>query len=208
MSREEKVLNEQGEWVVYERGSHVPVGQVIPEAGERYMHWHDDIAEALVKSIRATYALKRKIPKGKSIPYDGPETTSSKLTSLPIGEQLKAHNLRFQEEEQGRDPLAVLVGIALALGMEQGWRYMMDEREPLTGYLEDIQEAFEEDLPPEIATMYRRRARHAAKRLEDHLNDPGRVLPGIWGKKEDQTDDRKDIRATLSELQGEDSDAA
>lgn len=207
MSREEKVLNEQGEWVTYERDGHVPVGRVVPEEGEHYMRWHDDLVGALVASLRATYDMKRKIPLGESIPYGGPETTSSKLTSLPVGEQLKGYNLQFQEEEQGRDPLTVLVNVALQLGMEQGFRYLMDQREPLQDYLKDIQEALQEGLPDEIAKMYRRRAQRSVQQLEDHINDPGRVLPAVWGKKEDQTDERKNIRVTLSGLQGE-SDAA
>jgi len=45
-------------------------------------------------------------------------------------EQLNAGNLRYDQEDQGRSPLRVIVGVAVQLGIEQGRRIEREKREP------------------------------------------------------------------------------
>ena len=81
-----------------------------------------EIAEPIIKALKFAYRLRRKNLR-KDIPWNG----------LDIGEELKASNfspdstlshesLRFNQEDQGRNALEVIIGIAVQLGIEQGRR--------------------------------------------------------------------------------------
>ncbi len=73
-------------------------------------------------AIRKAYTLKLR-DYGDKIPWTGPPTPQSILAcSLPFEKRLKRNNLIYEDKDQGRDPLAVIIGITLKLGIELGRR--------------------------------------------------------------------------------------
>ena len=84
--------------------------------------WFDDLAQPVVKAIRFAYNLRRR-NRDKDIPWRGlPIGKSARATCLDNEEQLTAEHMRYDEDDQGRDALEVLVGVAIRLGIEQGRR--------------------------------------------------------------------------------------
>jgi hypothetical protein len=87
----------------------------------------EDLIEPVVEAIRFAYDLKRK-NEDKDIPYEGYNIGRRDLaTCLPVDEHLSAKNLKYSEEDQGRDPLQEIVLVAFQLGVEQGRRIEHDE---------------------------------------------------------------------------------
>ncbi len=87
-----------------------------------------DLTEPLVRAVKFAYKRTRK-NLNKDIPYEGYDIGKSlKASCLPPDESLIAQNLKWQQEDQGRDALEVIMGIAVQLGIEQGRRV---ERENL-----------------------------------------------------------------------------
>lgn len=59
----------------------------------------------------------------KDVPWDGPDIGDhEKATCHSIPDNLKADYLAESKEDQGRDALDEIIGIALRLGIEQGRR--------------------------------------------------------------------------------------
>lgn len=77
------------------------------------------------KAIRFAYKIQRK-NQGRDIPWKGLDNGKT-AHSLSPTEQLCAENLAYSLEEQGRDALSEIIGVALQLGIEQGKRIMAPE---------------------------------------------------------------------------------
>src|ERR1700751_5446488 len=86
----------------------------------------EDILIPLVKAVKFAYSLERK-NKDKDIPYSGFERSSMRACLAPIKEALSVKNLKFDEEDQGRTALEVILAIAIQLGIEQGKRMEQQE---------------------------------------------------------------------------------
>ena len=84
----------------------------------------EDLVRPLRNAIRTAYTLKRN-SLDTEVPWTGPEGTGSETTGcLDNALALSAENLRYQEEEQEeeRDTLWLILGIAIRLGCEEGRR--------------------------------------------------------------------------------------
>ncbi len=79
-----------------------------------------DLADTVTSAIRFAYSLKRK-NKGKSIPVVGLDSPGNAGIG-PGSHCLSAENLAYSDEDQGRDALEEIVGVAIRLGIEQGRR--------------------------------------------------------------------------------------
>jgi len=128
-----------------------------------------DISEALRKSVGFAYTLRRK-NKGKDVPYEGPELTAGRVLacSFTVEEAFSEEQLRYDREDQGRDAMEVILGKAIQLGMEQGWRMLMDDASTLD--LKVIRRALECD-----DKALRRRALECLSSLEERLTNPGMI---------------------------------
>ena len=93
----------------------------------------DELTEPVCKAIRALYRLTP-WNNGDSIKWTGPELGKRmKAHSLEFDELLTRESLEWNDEDQGRDPLMVVVGIAIQLGIEQGRRlYRKDQEVSMT----------------------------------------------------------------------------
>ena len=105
-------------------------GRVREVEGVSIKDWPDngkpadfgELAESVYPAITFAYRLER-INEGQAIPWKGHTIGKEDLaTCFAPDEQLSAENLRYDEEDQGRDALQVLIGIAMQLGIEQGRR--------------------------------------------------------------------------------------
>jgi hypothetical protein len=108
-------------------------------ASKPYKQWPEndkparfqDIVDPIVKAIEFTYKMERKNER-KNVPWNGLDIGEhQKVTSLRPRESLSAKQLAYDEEDQGRSALEVIVGLAVQLGAEQGRRC---ERERLSGH--------------------------------------------------------------------------
>lgn len=80
------------------------------------------IHDPIVKAIRFAYDLIRK-NQNRSIPWKGPSIGRPEAaTSLEARNRLSAEMLRYSEEDQGRDALDEIIGVAIQIGIEQGRR--------------------------------------------------------------------------------------
>lgn len=87
----------------------------------------DEITDPICTAICAAYRLTRRHPE-RDIPWNGLDIGDrEKGACFSPDEQLTADNLRYSLDEQGRDALAEIVGIAVRLGIEQGRRVLMQE---------------------------------------------------------------------------------
>lgn len=85
------------------------------------------LTEPVYLAIREAYSLTLQ-EYGESIKWTGPELPQSMgATCLPYDELLTREQLEYDEQDQGRDPLEVIVGIAVQLGMEQGRRLAKED---------------------------------------------------------------------------------
>lgn len=88
----------------------------------------------LVKCLRHAFlqgASWTRINEDADIKWAGPgQETLTGATSLEYEEWLMAENLRYSQDDQGRDFLDEIFGIALQLGMEQGRRVQARRDEP------------------------------------------------------------------------------
>lgn len=89
----------------------------------------DALAGPLMRAVQFCYNLERR-NHNKSVPWKGPNIGSNELACcLPAKEKLSAKNLAYSEEDQGRDPLQEIIGLAIQLGIEQGRRIMRSSPE-------------------------------------------------------------------------------
>lgn len=88
-----------------------------------------DLADSIVSAIKFAYKLSRK-NRGKSIPWKGYNIgKDDRATCLTPDEQLSAEGLEFNDEDQGRSAIEVIVGLAIQLGIEQGRRIANQKHE-------------------------------------------------------------------------------
>lgn len=86
-----------------------------------------DLTDPICEAIRFAYDLKRK-HQNKDIPYKGYDI--GKVTGCyQPDENLTQESLEYQDENQDRDALQVIVGIAVQLGIEQGRRQLLKSQE-------------------------------------------------------------------------------
>lgn len=86
----------------------------------------DELVKPVVKAIRFAYSCRRKNEK-KDIPYDGYDRPSLLACCLTVESTLAAANLDYDKTVQGRSALDILVGLAVQLGYEQGYRKAQEE---------------------------------------------------------------------------------
>jgi hypothetical protein len=86
----------------------------------------EDIVTPVVKAIRFAFNLERK-NENRSIPWSGPPIgRGAAANSLEAKTRLSAAMLRYSEENQGRDALDEIIGLAIQIGIEQGRRIYKD----------------------------------------------------------------------------------
>jgi hypothetical protein len=87
----------------------------------------EELVNALRQAICFAYDFKRR-NEGRTIRWTGPELIGPELAHRAnIRTTLLAQNLKYAEEDQGRDALTTLLEIAVALGIEQGRRITMTD---------------------------------------------------------------------------------
>ncbi len=86
------------------------------------------IADPIVRSIRFAYQLTRK-NENRNIPWEGLNIGKGQraMCHSPF-ELLSVKGLEFSLEDQGREAIEELVGLAVQLGIEQGRRIESTER--------------------------------------------------------------------------------
>lgn len=90
---------------------------------------YQSLADTIRKSIRFAYDLTRKNP-GRSVPWAGPPIgQNERATSLQAKERLSAAQLKYSEEEQGRDALDEIIGVVIQISIEQGRRIYRNSNE-------------------------------------------------------------------------------
>lgn len=107
----------------------------------------EDLVEKIRDCIDFAYILERK-NENISIPYSGPRAPKNEK-QYKI--QLSAKDLDYSEIEQGRDPIDVIIGIAISLGIEQGKRlctknHFTIECESIVKYKDKIIESLLKDI--------------------------------------------------------------
>lgn len=94
------------------------------------MKWPDDgqparfpdLVEPVCKALRQAYSMRRK-NKNKDIKWTGPpQGRACGVGSFEHAEKLLKENMKYSLEDQGRDALTEIVGVAVQLGIEQGER--------------------------------------------------------------------------------------
>lgn len=82
-----------------------------------------DLCDAVRDAVRQGYRLRR-INADRDIAWTGPSVPPSiAATTIEYAERLRARSLKeYDQEDQGRDLMDVLIEIALQLGYEQGRR--------------------------------------------------------------------------------------
>ena len=81
-----------------------------------------ELVQPLADAILSAYELNRK-DRDRDIPWTGPEGGGAETIGVfGNAEALTAEQLRYDEDEQGRNALWVILGIAVRLGCEEGRR--------------------------------------------------------------------------------------
>lgn len=87
----------------------------------------EELTFPVYKAIRKAYKLSPK-DYGDRINWTGPELPKSMGAScLTYDKLLTRENLEYSEQDQGRDPLEEIVGVAVQLGIEQGRRIIKED---------------------------------------------------------------------------------
>jgi hypothetical protein len=87
-----------------------------------------DLCDPVIDLVRQAYSLRRKAAIKKGLDWKGPSLPRNmRATCFEFHEKVNAEMLRYDDEEQGRDPLAVIIAIAVQLGIEQGRRIQVAE---------------------------------------------------------------------------------
>jgi len=93
----------------------------------------EDITDDLVKAVRTAYKLQ---PTDKPINWKGlPIGEDDRSRCLEIAHSLSPAQLKYSDEEQNRDPLTTILGVAVQLGIEQGRRIVKSSVETKAGAL-------------------------------------------------------------------------
>ena len=109
-----------------------------------------DLTGPVVNLVRQAYSLKLNAPTfTHGLKWRGPSLPESMgATCLEFSDAVSAEQLRHDTADQGRDPLEVIVGIAVQLGIEQGRRLGL-ERKIKSSYRERLTEILKETLERE-----------------------------------------------------------
>lgn len=86
----------------------------------------EQLTNPLVQAVRFCYSLARK-NEDKDIPYKGFDGCYRRAS-----DQFAAENLRYSDEDQGRDALTEIIGYAVQVGIEQGRRIELEKRNHAT----------------------------------------------------------------------------
>lgn len=138
----------------------------------------EELCKAIRRSIEFAYQMERK-NEGKSIPYDGPELTSSRIlaTSFNIKESFTDDGTEWcglrHSDERARDALDVIIGKALHLGMEQGWR-ILGEDQPMVALFRLLECNIGAHMPEGAPKKY---SLESIKLLRERMTNPGLVKP-------------------------------
>lgn len=85
----------------------------------------EKLVKPLAKALRFAYSMRRQ-NKELDVPWKGPDIGwRERATCFGPKQQLSAKNLTYSNDEQGRDALNEIIGLALRLGIEQGRRITM-----------------------------------------------------------------------------------
>lgn len=86
-----------------------------------------EITDPIIKALKFAYKLQRRNLK-KDIPWSGLDIGEDLLSSnFGPDQTLSYESLSFNQEDQGRNALEMIVGIAVQLGIEQGRRMQMSK---------------------------------------------------------------------------------
>ncbi len=89
----------------------------------------EKITDPLVRAVKFAYDIKRK-NRDKDIPWKGPEIgQDDRACCLLAAQSLKSKNLIYSEEDQGREAIEEIIGLAVRLGIEQGRRIYKESGE-------------------------------------------------------------------------------
>lgn len=84
----------------------------------------EQLIEAVRDVVKQCYKLTRK-NKDKDIKWKGPLLPESmRATCLDFEHNLTVERMKYNEYDQGRDAMDVIIGIAIQLGIEQGRRIL------------------------------------------------------------------------------------
>lgn len=88
----------------------------------------EDITDPLCAAVRFCYNLERQ-NQDLDIPYEGFDIGKHcSHVSFGAKEKFTVNNMRYSDEDQGRDALTEIIGFAVQIGMEQGRRIDADKR--------------------------------------------------------------------------------
>ncbi len=108
-----------------------PTHVIIPWPEDGSTAPFEDLILPIRKAIKAAYSMRRRRAK-QDVPYHGYDIGQHvKAGSFGPDEALTAANLAYSNEDQGRDALDVILGLAMQIGIEQGRRIereRIDER--------------------------------------------------------------------------------
>ncbi len=90
-----------------------------------------ELTDPVVDLVRQAYFLDPNLTAVRGgLDWKGPSLPKALAAGcLPFDVAVNAENLRYDDEEQGRDPLTVIIGIAVQLGIEQGRRVAIKDTE-------------------------------------------------------------------------------
>ena len=88
----------------------------------------DELVKGVREAIKFAYKVERK-NYGLDIPFIGPEAPAP-VMGFSGSKRLTAAHLKTSLEDQGRDALAEIIGVAIALGFEQRRRADKQDRVP------------------------------------------------------------------------------
>ncbi len=81
-----------------------------------------ELVKPVCAAIRRAYRLER-VDRDSDVPWNGPELPESmRAADIEYDKRLTAKGLAFDLDDQGREAIEVIVGIAIQLGIEQGRR--------------------------------------------------------------------------------------
>ena len=98
-----------------------------PNSNGAQVYLYDSIIQSLMTEFHAAFNLNRK-NKAKDIPYIGyPNGCKSRAGCLEPEERLSAESMKYDEEDQGRDGLEVIIGTMTTVVSEQGSRMVIKD---------------------------------------------------------------------------------
>lgn len=82
----------------------------------------EDLSDPILRAIRHCYHVRR-VRKKEDVPWSGPEIgEGEQANSLQAAYRLSAEALAYSLDDQGRNAMEEIVGLAIQLGIEQGRR--------------------------------------------------------------------------------------